>query len=258
MNCGLTARVVKRKLLPFIFLALSACGGGSPPVTMPPPPPPLPPPTFDTVEFKLNPGLGEINAIPAYEAGLTGAGVIVGVADTGIDVNQTEFAGRIMADSKNFIEGGAMIDSSGHGTAVTGIIAAAKNDIGIHGVAYEVDILALRVCGSTPSSNACAQPDIRPGDDNNTQTILFIEALDHAIAVGAKVVNVSLGFTDPDTPDAVHQVLLAEALTRAVNAGILVVFAAGNDSEDNPQLIISNIALDPAILNGILLVGSTD
>lgn len=242
------------------LLALSACGGNQQMPGSPPPAPPPPPPAenFDTAEFQLNVGLGEINPIPAYEAGLTGAGVIVGIADTGLDVNHSEFAGRVLPESRNFIEGGAVIDSTGHGTSVTGIIAAAKNDVDIHGVAFEADILALRVCGAAAGSNACARPDLRPGDDNNTQTLLFIEALDHAIAVGANVVNVSLGFTDPDTPDAAHQILLAEALTRAVNAGLLVVFAAGNDSMADPQLIVSNIALDPAIQNGILMVGAVD
>ena len=116
MGCRQYVRVTRRRLAPFIFLVLAACGGTSQPVPAPPPPPPPPPPAptspFDTFEFRQNVGLDEINAIPAYEAGLTGVGVIVGVADTGIDINQTEFAGRISLDSRNFIEGGAVIDST--------------------------------------------------------------------------------------------------------------------------------------------------
>ncbi len=207
----------------------------------------------------MNVGLGEINPIASYELGLTGAGVLVGVADTGIDTDHPEFLGRIHPQSMNFVNDGLGIEAvSGHGIAVAGIIAAAKNNLGIHGIAFSADILVLKVCGSDTTTSACGRPDLRLDEDNNTQTLMFVAAIDHAIAVGANVINVSLGFTDVDAPDALHTQLLGEALRRAVEAGILIVLAAGNDSLADPQVPIINIALEADLMNGILLVGAVD
>lgn len=85
-----------------LTFAMTACGGGSgggnlrpdnpPPVTppgSPPPSPPRPPPA-------INAHLALTNALPAHSAGLTGAGTIVGVIDTGVNRNHPALAGRVI------------------------------------------------------------------------------------------------------------------------------------------------------------------
>jgi len=83
---------------------------------------------FETAEYLANIGLGEINASTAYAKGFTGAGSIIGIIDSGFQSNHPEFDNPI-------VSGVPPVGS--HGTHVAGIAAAIKNDIGMHGVAYD-------------------------------------------------------------------------------------------------------------------------
>ncbi len=169
---------------------------------------------FNTAEFQANFGLASINALTAYDNSATGAGVVVGVVDTGIDVDNSEFAGAIAAAS-SFVIGvnpATLQDQNGHGTAVAGIIGARKNDTGIHGVAYESSILAIRaddIAGSLFSHGSLAA------------------SLDYAVANGASIVNMSIG--SPAAPTGAY----LTALQDAVNAGVIIVAAAGNEGGDS-------------------------
>ena len=150
-------------------LALSACGSGgsgvgstpAPPSTIvppapPPPPPPPPPPTsnFNTVEYQRSNGAAQAQAIAAYNTGATGAGVIAGVIDSGIDVDSPEFAGKIHAQSADFAGTRGLQDEGGHGTAVSSVLLGAKNDLDTHGVAFDATLLVLRTdtAGSCPNT----------------------------------------------------------------------------------------------------------
>lgn len=70
-----------------------------------------------------------------------GAGIKVGVIDTGVDLNHDDLKGRVK-DYANFTTSDIddVQDENGHGTHVAGIIAAARNDIGVIGVAPEADL----------------------------------------------------------------------------------------------------------------------
>ena len=152
-----------------VALTLSACGGGgvastpptvsAPPVVPPPPPPPPPPPVtnFATAEFNRSDGPSFHNAVAAYQAGASGTGVTVGVIDSGIDPNSHEFTGRIHPQSFDAAGGGrALGDEDGHGTEVSRVLAAAKDDRDVHGIAFNATILALRA--DTPGSCTTAAP----------------------------------------------------------------------------------------------------
>lgn len=203
-------------------LAVSACGGGGsspPPVSTPPPTPPPPPPTnFNTAEYQASDGAEAANAIAAYDDGATGAGVKIAIIDTGINPDSSEFTGRIDAASGDVAGTRGLGDSDGHGTAVAALAAAAKDDSGIHGVAFEAEIIALRTDspGSCATGSGCAllESNIAAG-------------IDAAIAADATVINLSLGGGAPAQP-------LLDAMQRAVNAGIILVIAAGNDGDGIP------------------------
>mgnify|MGYP003289825994 CR=1 FL=1 len=141
--------------------ALSACGGGGagrtppPPQTVTPTPaptptptptptPPPPPGTFDTAEYRASDGAVTSKAISAYNAGATGEGIKVAVIDSGINPTLAEFAGRIDPASRDVAGNRGLADQDGHGTAVSGVIAAAKNNSGMHGVAFDSTIIAMR------------------------------------------------------------------------------------------------------------------
>lgn len=246
-------RLITAALIVSGLMLLTACGGATtpspivaPPPAPPPPPPPPPPPTdpvFDTAEFHENYGLNNINAIPAYEAGLTGEGITVAVIDTGIDVSHDEFAGQIHPDSQDLISRRpirTLQDQDGHGTFVAGIIAARKDDIGVHGVAFNSQVLALRIddTGSCDTDEGCAF------FDND-----IAAAIDVAIASGARIINLSLG-GDPAS------LALHDAFFRAFAAGIVFVISAGNEHTANPSPF-AQFAIHEGAEGRILVVGAT-
>ena len=117
-------------------------------------------------EFRRSNAARQIKARAAYRAGASGAGVIVGVVDEDFDLDHPELAPNIIgfedvtkgnrlgqdsADDDGEREElnrqealGETFLPSGHGTTVSGVIAAARDGSGIHGVAPEAGILAVR------------------------------------------------------------------------------------------------------------------
>ena len=106
---------------------------------------------------------------------------------------------------------GHTVDDEIHGTHVAGIIAAVRgNDIGMDGVATNVKILSVR-----------AVPD---GDERDKDVAM---AFRYAVDNGAKVINTSFG--KGYSPD---KKWVYEALQYAAENDVLIVNAAGNDSNN--------------------------
>jgi hypothetical protein len=120
------------------------------------------------------------------------------------------------------------------------VIAARRNGALGHGVAFDSKLLAVRAdaVGSCPGSCAFDQADIAT-------------ATDYAVARGAAVINYSLGGASSlATP-------LRDAFTRAVDAGIVLVLAAGNEGAAEPSFP-GRFAADPAAAGQVLAVGAVD
>ena len=248
-------------------LPLAACGGGGGggvqstpvppqvvPVPTPPPPPPPPPPTppastalsYSPVEYDASNGASSINAAAAYKAGFNGSGITVGVVDSGIDRDQVEFTGRISPLSRDFAGNPDIEDEDGHGTEVSGVIAAAANGRNTLGVAWGSTILALRTdrpgsCATTGDDGGCKHPDTAIG-----------AAIDFARQSGAKVINISLGGGEAGQP-------VVDAVNRATAADIIIVISAGNDGEEpegaNPDPF-AQVAGDPVSHGLVIIAGS--
>ncbi len=108
--------------------------------------------------------------------------------------------------------------TNGHGSHVTGIIGAtANNSVGGLGVAsgYTNNILELFTV------------DVFTADTNSASTASIVRGIEHALANGARVINLSLGSS---FSGFVSDYLMESALTKAVTNGTVVVAAAGNDS----------------------------
>ncbi len=90
----------------------------------------------------------DINVIPAWDQGYTGAGVNVAVVDSGVQLDHPDLVQNLGTGYdalRNRVGGGPQGDE-GHGTSVAGLIAAtANNGIGGTGVAYGATIIPIRL-----------------------------------------------------------------------------------------------------------------
>jgi hypothetical protein len=222
-------------------LLLAGCGdsGGGSVLSTPAPigtPSPTPTPSpvstpaattvdYDTAEYRSSSGPSFHGAITAYEAGASGAGVMVGIVDSGVADVGGEFTGRISPLSRDFGGNGSITDVGGHGTAVAETLAGARNDSHVQGMAWGATVLALR----TDKPGSCASG----GCEHNTSAMA--EAVDYAWRSGARVINISLG-GDVDSPD------LLSAVSRATSAGTIIVIAAGNGGATAPDKLATSIA----------------
>ncbi len=140
--------------------------------------------------------------------------VLVAVIDSGIDGGHPEFQGRI-ADWKSFVGTSALQDTQGHGTFVSGVIAATvNNEQGIAGMAPAVELLVAKVVAADGTIDIEAEA----------------KAIRWAVRGGARVINMSLGgLRDPRNAalDSFSP-LEAAAIGFAIERGVVVVAAVGN------------------------------
>lgn len=241
------------------LLALTACGGSdaggvastptpATPSGVPTPVPAIPNPSinYDTAEYRLSGAAKQAQAIAAYNAGATGAGITIGVIDSGVNASSAEFSGRISSASRDFAGNRGLTDEGGHGTAVADVLLGAKNDNGIHGVAFDSTLLVLKT--DKPGTCSSALGSAGAGCTHNDNNIAA--ALDAAVAAQARVVNISLGGSSPNSN-------LRSAVARATAAGTIIVLSAGNDGGANPDAL-AQIANDPGARGLVIIAGAVD
>ena len=201
-----------------------------------PAPEPVDPETFRTTEFKKDWGLATIKAEHAYARGATGKDVVVAVVDTGVDIQHKELQGQIANGGSVVRDGGpAMTDGHSHGTHVAGTIAAKRDGQGMHGVAPEAKILPIKYLDDGVEGSV---------------TLGTKEALDRQVAYGARVSNNSWGQrttvgnayrskTIADLSESERSYYtnsIASLYKAAQNAGIVFVFAAGNNTTGDTSI----------------------
>ena len=183
-------------------------------------------------DFKLQWGLKDgsntsIDAALAWTRTTGSSATIVAVLDTGIDLSNPEFAGRIWTnpDSSgsdgypgdvngwNFVANDADVqDDNDHGTHVAGILAASGNNgIGVAGVDWNTQIMPVKVLDAN-------------GDGTDAA---IVSGIDFAVQHGASVINASWG-------GGPYSAAVANAINYAGSQGVVFVTAAGNSgSNDN-------------------------
>jgi subtilisin family serine protease len=178
-------------------------------------------------------GLDMIHADQAHAVS-TGAGAVVAVVDSGVAATHPDLAGRLVP-GHDFVDNDATPeDGNGHGTHVTGIVAAdAGNGVGIEGVAPGAMVMPVRVLDKNGNGSS---DDVAKG-------------IDWAVANHADVINLSLG-GDALSTVVGNDTMFVAAVDRAVAAGVVVVAAAGNDSLPYCE--------QPATQGKILCVGAVD
>ena len=181
-------------------------------------------------------GVDRIDADVAW-AYSNGTGVKIAVLDTGIDYDHP--------DLKDNVKGGVSVvgprtstnpknwkDKNGHGTHVAGIIAAENNDIGVVGVAPKAWLYAVKVLNNAGTGSYAD----------------LIDGIQWAIENGMQVISMSLGGSSCSQA-------LEDACNAAYNAGLILIAAAGNSGDGNPE---TDEVLYPAAFDSVIAVGATD
>jgi len=188
-----------------------------------------------------------INAPEAWARGYTGQGITVAVIDDGVDINHEDLRGNIWVNTREIPDNGIDDDSNGyiddingwnfttgvggnngnvrpdssfstHGTHVAGTIAAQNNGIGVTGVAYNANIMALKVANTAQGNDG----SIYWRDTGNLS-----RAIRYAVNNGARVINLSLSWNQ--SPQ------LRKALSYAARHNVITVSAAGNSADSTSR-----------------------
>jgi subtilisin family serine protease len=191
----------------------------------------------DDLYFGDQPDLSAIAVPPAWLRSTGAQEIVVAVLDTGIDATHPEFTGRLVpgfdaltgvADTAD--DFGPTTDDEGHGTHVSGTIAATANNAqGIAGIAPGVSIMPVKILDATGS-----------GDFKG-----MVAGMNWAIGHGARIITMSLG----GTLEAAAVGKLQPTFDAAYAAGAVVVAASGNDGTTMDQY--------PCNFAHVICVGST-
>ena len=161
-----------------------------------------------------------------------GSGVVLCVVDSGIDPEHPDLQNMNLEGWHDAIgESDSPYDDEGHGTAMAGIIVAQD---GLTGNAPGVSLLVAK-----------AIDDQGVGNDEQ-----IAESVDWCVASQADVISLSLGGAQGFGSGLFTTDALEEAVEDAINQGVYVVAAAGNDGEDDDGDVES-----PGSVEDVICVG---
>lgn len=195
---------------------------------------------YEKPEPMMLESVGTVNAPYTWDLDYKGEGLLIGVIDSGFDVNHKDFVLTDADQAKlsetdvsaknlkgsylnakfpygyNYYDQNQTILEYGesHGQHVAGTIGANGDQDGIRGVAPEAQLLALRVFSNDPLFSTTFED-------------VYIEAMEDGIVLGADAFNLSLGA--PAAFSLTTETALDRAVANARNSGVVVAIAAGND-----------------------------
>jgi subtilisin family serine protease len=180
-----------------------------------------------------------------------GRNVRVAVIDTGLDVAHPAFAGRVDGawnafdgsanvqdvgdgvdndqagdDGEGGSQNGLVDEAAGHGTHVAGVVLQA---------APRASVMPIKALDS----------------DGVGQAFFLAKAIARAVDQNADVINLSLGARG-------ESVAVREAVQEALDAGVVVVAAAGNAGGEDNGAVVAAMPEFPAAMGGVLAIGATD
>lgn len=173
-----------------------------------------------------------IGVATAWQTTIGSPSVVVAVVDTGTTTTHEDLAGTAFVSPHDVTTGEASaVDEDGHGTHVTGTIAAQTNNgKGIAGIAPAVRIMPVKVFDASGSSYLS----------------YVLDGVDYAVANGAKIINMSLGGSLPPESVAAAQ----PTIDAAHDAGVTIIASAGNDGDGSIQY--------PCAFDHVFCVAATD
>lgn len=157
----------------------------------------------------------DMNVNGAWNMGATGTGIRVAVIDDGVDLTHPDLQANLLPgfDATGNNSGGAPATNNAHGTSCAGIIGALDNTIGVKGVAFNAQIIPVRM-GTVA------------GGTFNTNDTWIANCFTQSVSRGAHVISNSWGGGSPSSQ-------INNAIDNAVNngrggLGCVVLFATGN------------------------------
>ena len=186
-----------------------------------------PPPTLTGWEesYRDLTGLDEVT-------GLDGSGVLVCIVDSGIELGHPDLDHLTLAGWLDVIDNRTEpYDDEGHGTAMAGIIVARD---GLRGNAQGVDLLVAK-----------AIDEMGTGTDSS-----IAEAVDWCVEEQADIISLSLGGEQGFSFAGFSSDELEDSVQDALDEGVFVIAAAGNDGQDDDGDVSS-----PGSLEDVICVG---
>ncbi len=193
----------------------------------------------DDIDIELAHELGKVSWSPRFredipwgvkrvnigDANQTGAGVNVGILDTGIDQRHPDLSRNVKGGYSAIPGIESASDDNGHGTHVAGTIGALRNGLGVLGVAPKVNIYAVKVLN----------------DKGSGKLSNLIDGIGWCVEKEIRVVNMSLS-------SSVENQTFRDMVQNARKAGITMVCAAGNrgpgsNSVGYPARYVESIAV---------------
>ena len=181
--------------------------------------------------------------------GLDGTGIGIAVLDTGVDTTHTAFLNgsnnlRVTVNL-DFTGEGRTDDPYGHGTHVASIAAGNGriSNAAYVGIAPNANILNLRVLGAQGTGRV----------SNILSALDWV--LQNRAAHNIRVVNLSLGTT---AVESYRFDPVCQAVRRLVDAGVVVVAAAGNNGRDSSGQKLYGAIHSPGVEPSAITVGASN
>lgn len=217
---------------------------------------------YQTTEYYASKGLALLRAADAYALGYTGKGILTGVSDMAVNFATPELAGKPGSydpESQDYNWAGME-----HGTHVSGIVAASKDSEGMHGVAFDADVLG-EYFDYGKTSNSLFRDDLFTNFLNKPEIKVINcswgwpqNSLDTDLGTktdGGSIVN----FAYMTSADIVKEYPYLTKIQEAANANKLLVFAAGNSGHTTQAYTkLAFMWQNPTLSNNYLEVSAAD
>jgi hypothetical protein len=186
---------------------------------------------WETGEYYKSRTLAPIKASTAYSRGYTGKGSIIAVLDSGIDTTNEDFKNGKILFVKDFSNSGKINDTIGHGTHVAGIAAGAKNGLGVHGVAFDANLIIGKVTANGIVTVNSLIPAVHWASGNKADVInLSINFKLTQSALKAQLVSPGVYKTSYTNTANLPGGMNAQQWALALSGETVLVVAAGNDN----------------------------